>query len=165
MSSMEPENFELELRNLKPATPPEQFLDRLTAALPNQHNTRPQRAFARPFIQRCALFLRWTLAPAAISVSILLALLFWKPGSTVSTPGRPNLPSPVNPVLTADKVEIDRQLVAAFDTVAELPDGKPVRFRCREWVDQVLLQDSAKGLVVEQKIPRMEVEPIRFETY
>lgn len=67
--------------------------------------------------------------------------------------------------LKADSVQIDRQLVASFDAVARLPGGEPIRFRCREWVDEVVLQDKARGLVVEQRAPRLEVIPVRFETY
>jgi hypothetical protein len=56
-------------------------------------------------------------------------------------------------------------LVAAFDAVARLPDGQPVRFRCREWSDGVVLRDSARGIVIEQRMPRLEVVPVSFETY
>jgi hypothetical protein len=69
------------------------------------------------------------------------------------------------PVLKADDVEFDQQLVASFDAVARLPSGQPVRFRCREWSDEVVLRDSVSGIVIEQRTPRLEVVPVSFETY
>ena len=69
------------------------------------------------------------------------------------------------PLLKADKVEIDRQLVADFDAIARLPSGEPVRFRCQQWMDKVWLRDSAAGLVIERTTPRLEIVPVRFETY
>ena len=68
------------------------------------------------------------------------------------------------PLLKADKVEIDRQLVADFDAVGKLPSGEPVRFRCQQWMEKVWLRDTAKGVVIEQTTPRLEIVPIRFET-
>ena len=56
-------------------------------------------------------------------------------------------------------------MVALFDAVAQLPNGQPVRFRCREWADEVVLRDPARGIVIERRTPRLEVVPIRFETY
>ena len=67
--------------------------------------------------------------------------------------------------LRADNVEIDRQLVTSFDTVTQLPNGEPVRLQCREWLDAVVLRDSARGVVIERQVPRFEVVPVRFETY
>jgi hypothetical protein len=68
-------------------------------------------------------------------------------------------------VLKADAVEIDKPLVAAFDTVARLPGGEPVRFRCREWNDHLVMRDSARGVVFEQDVSRIEVVPVSIETY
>ena len=65
----------------------------------------------------------------------------------------------------ADDVQIESELVSSFDTVARLPSGMPVRYRCREWVDEVTLRDRSRGLVVEKRAPRVEVIPVRFETY
>jgi len=69
------------------------------------------------------------------------------------------------PALKADNVQIDQELLSAFDTVARLPSGEPVRFRCRTWMDQVVLTDKQRGVVIEQRTPRIEVVPVRFETY
>jgi hypothetical protein len=49
--------------------------------------------------------------------------------------------------------------------VAHLPNGEPVRFLCREWRDEVILRDPARGIVIERQTPRLEVVPVRFETY
>jgi hypothetical protein len=67
--------------------------------------------------------------------------------------------------LKADDVQIDRRLVASFDAVARLPDGAPLRVRCREWTDKVMVVDSASGVVIEQTEPRLEVVPVNFEIY
>jgi hypothetical protein len=71
----------------------------------------------------------------------------------------------VRSALRADNVEIDRQLVSAFEAVATLPDGEPVRIRCREWMDEVVLHDSKSGVAIRQRTPRFEVIPVRLETY
>jgi len=164
MSKSEPEDFEQELQKLRPANSPEELLSRLAQALPERRTGPAPRAGNRPLIRRWSSLLRW-LAPATIAASICLALWFLRPTSAVTSPHRPSATRPVDSALTADKVEIDRQLVVDFDAVARLADGRPVRFRCREWMDQVLLQDSGKGVVVEQRVPRLEVVPIGFETY
>ena len=165
MSKTQPDDFEPELKRLQPAEPPKQFLDRLATTLPGHQATRPLRPGSRPSIERYATLFQWWLAPVGIAVCIFLALWFLRPSSLGTRPGPLPVAESTVPSLIADKVEIDRQLVASFDTVARLPDGKPVRFRCREWVDKVVLQDSGKGVVVEQKAPRLEVIPIGFETY
>jgi hypothetical protein len=67
--------------------------------------------------------------------------------------------------LKADDVQVREQLVSSFDAVAKLPTGEPVRFRCQKWVDQVVLRDKKRGVVIEQRTPRLEVVPVGFETY
>jgi hypothetical protein len=111
-----------------------------------------------------SLLLRW-LAPTAAAAALVVALLFW---CTHAKPGQqhanvPTVPAKVSP--NPDEVEIDRQLVALFDTVAQLPSGQPVRFRCRQWSDEVVFRDPAGGLVVERRTPRLEVVPVRLEVY
>ena len=56
-------------------------------------------------------------------------------------------------------------MVASFDAVARLPGGEPVRFRCREWADDVVVRDPARGIVIERRTPRLEVVPVSIETY
>lgn len=65
----------------------------------------------------------------------------------------------------ANVVRVDQALVSSYDAVAQLPSGEPVRFRCRKWMDDVVMKDKSHGLVIEQSIPRVEVIPVRFETY
>ena len=67
--------------------------------------------------------------------------------------------------LKADKLEIDRHLIARFDAIGHLPNGQPVRFRCAQWLDNVSVRDSATGLLIERTAPRLEIVPIGFEAY
>jgi hypothetical protein len=62
-------------------------------------------------------------------------------------------------------MDIDRQLVSAFDAIAELPGGEPVRFHCRQWSDKMVFHDLDRGITVERSTPRLEIIPVRFETY
>jgi hypothetical protein len=55
--------------------------------------------------------------------------------------------------------------MSSFDAVARLPGGEPVRFRCENWMDQVVLSDKSRGLVVENRKPRVEVVAMGYETY
>jgi len=64
-----------------------------------------------------------------------------------------------------DIVRVNHALVSSFDAVAELPGGEPVRFRCQKWMDGIEMKDASRGLVIEQNTPRVEVIPVRFETY
>jgi hypothetical protein len=67
--------------------------------------------------------------------------------------------------LKADDVQVDQELVSSFEVVATLPGGEPVRFRCRKWEDQWVITDTNRGVEIEQSSPRVEVVPVRFETY
>jgi hypothetical protein len=91
---------------------------------------------------------------------VALALILWQAnlpsGRETAAPGSP---------LKADDVQIDEQLVSTFDAVAPLPSGEPVRFRCRQWLDEVVLRDSKRGVEVTRRVPRVEVVPVSFETY
>ena len=109
------------------------------------------------------LLLRW-LAPAT-AVAGVLALIVLGPSGHGNREHGKQAAAADKQALKADDVEFDQQLVAAFDAVARMPDGQPVRFRCREWTDEVVLRDSARGIVVEQRTPRLEVVPVSFETY
>jgi hypothetical protein len=60
---------------------------------------------------------------------------------------------------------VDQELVSTFDVVATLPGGEPVRFRCRKWKDQLVMTDKTRGVEFEENSPRVEVVPVRFETY
>jgi hypothetical protein len=67
--------------------------------------------------------------------------------------------------LKADDVKIDQELVSSFDTVARLPGGEPVRFRCNQWLDEITLSNKAQGLVLQERTPRLEIVTVGFETY
>ncbi len=155
--------FEAELRGLPPAKLPADLLVRLAAARPT---LRPARGNGWRSVFRFAAWpprLRW-LATATAATAAVAGLLLWRslaPGSGLDHRARAATPSTLRP----DAVEFNRQLVAAFDTVARLPSGEPVRFRCREWADAVVVRDSARGVQIEQRTPRWEIVPVRFETY
>ena len=104
-----------------------------------------------------ALVLRWLVPATAV---LVVGVIVWR--ANVPT-GRG--PQAANNPVRANDVQIDQQLVSTFDTVAALPSGEPVRFRCREWMDEVVLRDSRRGVEVTRRVPRVEVVPVRFETY
>jgi hypothetical protein len=178
MNDNELERFEAELRSTGAARPPADFMQRLKSEVPalvaerraqNELAALPARVEVpvTPEAARASepdvrpswlpLILRW-LAPAA--AVLVVGTIIW----------RPNLPDGHRPQrasapVRADDVRIDQQLVSTFDTVATLPSGEPVRFRCREWMDEVVLRDSRLGVEVARRVPRVEVVPVRFETY
>lgn len=158
------DSIEAELRKLKPATPPEELIARLAAAKTvsgaSDHHARIERATHRNFNW---LWLRW-LAPVTAAAAAV-ALLIWTALVTQPKPQVQTALASAKPALKANEVEIDQQLVADFDTVARLPSGEPVRFRCREWNDGVVLRDVSQGIVIEQSTPRLEMVPVSFETY
>ncbi len=162
MSEFDPENFEQELRKLKPAKAPEPCLARLAQAVPGR--TDPESvSLAERHRSPGWPWLRW-LAPAGIGAAALV-FFFWRAGVHPSAPGTAQLPPGQETALRADQVEVDQQLIAVFDTIEKLPDGRPVRFRCREWSDNVVVRDSARGVVIENRTPRLEVVPVRFEAF
>ncbi len=160
---MNPEldQFEAELQRLRPAKAPEEFV----ASLAKPPRRRPPQM--RPARERKVLvtwrWLRW-LAPAMamLLVGAILIVRYYQPEKL----DRANSGVAVaKPVINADRVDIDRQLLAAFDAVARLPGGEPVRFRCRQWMEEVVLRDTSTGVIVEQQTPRLEIVPVKFETY
>jgi len=160
----DPENFEAELRRLKPATPPTDFMARLAAISPPTPERAETRAPQVSVADAWRQIFRW-LVPATAGVGLLVAALVWaglKPASQMSG-SRPQ--AAAKPALKPDDVQIDRQLVAAYDAVAQLPGGEPVRFRCQQWMDEVVLRDSARGVQIEQRTPRFEVVAAKLETY
>jgi hypothetical protein len=144
--------FEAELRRLEPASLPPELMDRLIAARPVTKSKPEPRQID------WSLLVRW-LAPVAVAATV--AVLAWPvPGPAI----RPTLAA-AKPTLKANDVQIDRQLVVAFDAIATMPNGEPVRFRCRNWTENIVLRDSTKGVVIEQQVPRLEVVPVSLETY
>jgi hypothetical protein len=188
MNERDGELFETELRKLRPAKAPDEFVARLAASPAFQrtnlapelagNTARPEpdgkrnadRVFAPK--RRRGIFSRigapwrlpgWLAATAA--AGLMFTLLAWLAIDPKSPLVAHRLGGASQPMLTADKVEIGQDLVATFDAVARLPNGRPVRFRCREWSDQMMVSDSARGVVIEERTPRLEIVPVRFETY
>jgi hypothetical protein len=159
MNDCDQELFEAELRKLAPARPPAELMARLTASGPAPV-PRPSTLNTQPSWR---LLLRW-LAPAGAVAAVVVLVVWWPSGHEDRQNSNQQMAA-AQPALKADNVEFDQQLVASFDAVARLPSGQPVRFRCREWADAVVLRDSASGIEVEQRTPRLEVVPVSFETY
>jgi len=167
MRESEPELFEAELRRLKPARPTEELMARLEAEIPAGFSVMQRRAPANVESNFWQAALRW-LIPATGVAAVLVAVASLKqtgsiPSGTKKQANAPSLATPA--LLNADNVEVDQQMVSSFDAVARLPGGEPVRFRCTEWMDEVVLRDSIKGVAVAQRIPRLEIVPVRLETY
>ena len=177
----QPEDLlEAELRRLRPARAPAKLLERLDAAkvllrssgqetlsasrLSRSQDARANAASALDAepAARLRRWLRW-LVPAgavAIVVSLVWAL------NLSGTRAKRHLEAASNPAaVKADDVQINQELVSAFDAVASLPSGEPVRFRCQQWMDEVVLQDTKRGVVIERRTPRLEIMPVSFETY
>lgn len=154
--------LEARLRRVQPAALPVELTRKLLAAHPasKPHRRRPvfQKSASHIFLP----LLRWLMpAMAVLTVAAVVGRL-----TLVKTrvPGKLTTAAQEAP-LKADDVQIDHELVSAFDAVAALPSGAPVRFRCRQWMDDVVLRDSARGLVVEKRTPRIEIVPVSYETY
>ncbi|HYG34786.1 MAG TPA: hypothetical protein VEC99_08385 [Clostridia bacterium] len=164
MKEFDPEVFEAELQQLRPAKPPQEFLDRLAKTAPMPQTSKPVGPSAWACVIAWWRTVRWW-APlgAAAALAVFLAVRH-TPTPAPQPPAQPLVAS-VEPALHADDVEINQQLIAAFDAVAELPTGEPVRFRCREYVEDVVLRDSARGVEIQRRTPRLEIVPISFETY
>jgi hypothetical protein len=154
------ERFEQELRSLKPARPPAEFMERLRELEPAR--VAPQADSHGQTQWLWAHLVRWLVPATAV---LAAAGFVWFKYSHPKTQHGRSLAVTVPPPLKADSVQIDEQLVGAFDAVGRLPNGEPVRFHCREWMDNVVLRDKTRGVVIEQRTPRVEVVPVRFETY
>lgn len=154
------DRFEEELRSLKPARPPAEFMERLRQLEPAP--VAPRADSHRQTQWTWAHLVRW-LVPATAALAVV-GFVWFKHSQPKTQHGR-SLAVTVPPALKADSVQIDEQFVGAFDAVGRLPSGEPVRFHCRQWMDNVVLRDKTRGVVIEQRTPRVEVVPVRFETY
>jgi len=165
MKDSEFEEFEAELRKLHPAQLPESVSSRLAeiGARPQIKGPRTTRERSSGARARIPQWL-WWLTPA--TAAAIVGLFAWN--HSKGPPGISNslaTPAPSTARLRADDIRVDQELVSSFDAIAELPDGEPVRFRFQEWLDQVVVRDSRNGVVIRQQRPRVEVIPVRFETY
>jgi hypothetical protein len=162
MNEAEERRMEAALRGIVPAQPPADLMARLAAAKPAPQIRRAsgaRRASARP-----AWFPLWRWLIPATAV-VMAGLACWRLNLIPAWHSQPVVAAVTGPKLKADEVQIDRQLISAFDAVGKLPDGEPVRYHCQEWMDKVELRDTSRGLVVQQSTPRLEVMPVNFETY
>jgi len=163
MKTNEQDRLEAGLRRIAPAQMPADLMLRLRAA-----KVAPQRTEI-PAPRRSWRWTEWFaawrgLAFAEPAVAILLvALLVWRAVQPAVLPGKNDLGR--TPGLQANAVHVDHSLVASFDAVAQLPGGEPVRFHCRQWQDDVVVHDDANGVTISRRTPRVEVVPVRFETY
>ncbi|HEY3862310.1 MAG TPA: hypothetical protein VGO59_10515 [Verrucomicrobiae bacterium] len=165
MNDHQMERYEAELRRAKPAPPPESFMERLRASKLDPEPARPHQSTAAPARAK-ASWLRW-LAPAMAAAVVVatVARVATRPSS--QHPVASNDP-PISALaygLNADGVRVDQELVSSYDVVAELPGGEPVRFRCRKWKDKWVVTDTNRGVEIEEDSPRIEVMPVRLETY
>jgi hypothetical protein len=165
VTDQEQKQFEAALRKTRLVKLPGELRSRLLAAAP------PKKARSAPPWPALAI-LGWLrvlrLALPAAAAALLVGLVVWRGAlrskpDTTNSKGHPGVVA-VSP-LKADDVQIDQELVSSFDTLARLPGGEPVRFRCNQWVDQITFSNKAQGLVLQERTPRLEVVPVRFETY
>jgi len=161
MNEREHEKFEADLRRLKPARLPDELAARLDAPLPMTARAFERRQRSKVWRSGWSFSLRWLAPATAAAVALLAFTTLW---NLARNPAPPTTKAPA-PMLKADQVEIDRQLIGSFDAVANMPEGEPVRFRFQQWMDAVTLRDSVRGLEVVQRTPRIEVVPVSFDTY
>ncbi len=161
MNENEQERFETELRRMSPSPLPEAFVARLRAAKPCAGPIQMERREPEAIAPGWWRLWRWLTPALAAAVGGLLVLRAnFRPAITVG-----KTPLAVSYSAKADDVQMDQELVSSFDVVARLPGGEPVRFHCRKWNDQVVVTDTNGGVEIEQNSPRLEVVPVRFETY
>jgi hypothetical protein len=163
MTEHEINEFEQQLRQVKPAKLPEEFATRLRTTEPKLvagPEAKPVTAAFPEYLRMLRMSLRWLIPATAMAVAVMVA---WQGSQPSARHPRGSGAAPAT--MKADDVKIDRRLVSSFDTVARLPGGEPVRFRCENWMDQIVLSDKSRGLVVENSRPRLEVVPVGFETY
>lgn len=168
MSSEDQELTELKLKRLRPAALPEDFLGRLNAARAKVARST-QTPDAPAGVSGFWPWLKRGLTPIAAAAAVVLAVavwfVIWRLHTPVEHAEKQSATVPAPPLLKADNVVIDRQLIATYEAVANLPSGEPVRLQYREWIDDVLLRDTARGIEIQQRTPRFEIVPVRFETY
>jgi hypothetical protein len=161
MIDPELQTLENELKKLKPARLREESLARLArAGLEGRAPASPSRT---GWLEHWRQILAWLAAAAATAA--IMGLVVTRDGTPDRTRHLPATALDTRPTLQADKVEVDENLVTSFDAVAKLPNGEPVRFRCRQWMDEVKLKDSSRGVSIERKVPRLEVVSVKYDTY
>ena len=153
MSDFDPSQLEAELRALAPAQPPRRLLNKTLERL------SPSQVEHSRWDWRDAL--SWLIP--AFGIGLIAVLVLFLPSAWVRRPATPL--ATANTSVKADPIEVDHELLANYDAVGRLPDGRPVRFHCAQWVDKVSFSDAAAGFRIERTTPRLEIVPIDFETY
>ncbi len=163
------DSFEAELRQLRPATPPAAWQERLLriVAAPPPRRRGPAAPAASPFAWFASLCrpgtAAWIAAPAFGLV--LAAAFLWQRPPPSARPA-----APVNPVAGADFVPdsmtLSQEVLARYDGgIVQSPDGEVVRLVCYDRVDRVVLKDSRRGSVVERREPQREIVPVHLDVY
>src|SRR5262249_3949286 len=147
-----------------PAVPPEELRCRIGALKPNRPGLENPSSSSGVGTGGWVARFWWSIATAA-ALAIAIAILYPHYSTPIQKASRPLLTKAAQSQAKADQIEIDQQLLSVFDAIARLPSGEPVRFHCREWMYGIVLRDSARGFVLERQMPRLEVVPVRFETY
>jgi hypothetical protein len=165
VTEREQKQFEATLRKTRLVKLPEELRSRLLAAAPPK---KARSATPWPALAVLGWLRVLRLAVPTAAALIIAAVVVWRTAS-------PSKPAPVSSKaksgivaaapLKADDVKIDQELVSSFDTLARLPSGEPVRFRCNQWVDEVTFSNKAQGLVLQERTPRFEIVTVGFETY
>jgi hypothetical protein len=161
MNDPEFDAFEAELRAISPAAPPQELVEKLMAArssvkVPAAPVQEPEPGLGTGLH---ALW-RWLIPATAVAALAVAGTVL-----LVRAPVKPAPGLAVSEPAPQETIEIDRQLLLAYDTVAELASGEPVRFHCREWEETVTVRDPVRGIAIERRTPRLEVTPVRLETY
>jgi len=161
VNDLEQDEFEAELRRIKPAEVPRPLLKRLILTRPKAVCRTDEPASRPAAFASLALILRWAGAVTGVGMA---AFISWR---SINLPGFNSAKPDTRPAggLKADGVEVDQRLVSSFDTVARLPGGEPVRFRVQNWMDRVVLKDRNRGIVIDHSNPRVEVVPVSLEVY
>jgi hypothetical protein len=158
MMEDELERFEADLGRTAPAPAPPHLMEQLRIATGPRP---PERQAPRPRFGWKPWLIGWRgLAVAAPAVAAIVFCLTPHPAVEPVKINNSNLPA-----TEPNAVQVGYSLVASFDAVAQVPGAEPVRFRCREWQDDVVIHDDAHGMVISRSTPRIEMIPVRFETY
>lgn len=165
MTEREQKEFEATLRKTRPVKLPEELRSRLLAAAPPK---KARSATPWPALAVLGWLRVLRLAIPAAAALLIAAVVVWRialPPRLTTTSSKTTSGIVATSPLKADDVKIDQELVSSFDTLARLPSGEPVRFRCNQWLDEVTFSNKAQGLVLQERTPRLEIVTVGFETY
>ena len=155
------EKFEAGLRRVSPTAPPPELMERLrTAVAEAQPAGRKTNSWSFRWANPFASWRGPATFVSAAAAAMVLLWLTWHPSA-----GESKATAAESTGIKANAVQVGHSLLASFDTIAQVPGGEPVRFRCREWQDDVVVHDDAHGLVISKSTPRVEIVPVRFEVY